>query len=88
MTTHKTSVSLTDEAIAAAGGAARRRGVSVSAWLSQAAIAQAWREQAIAAADDMLSEALRVSGPLSPADEQWVAETLARTTLPAPSHAA
>jgi sugar/nucleoside kinase (ribokinase family) len=80
MVTRKTSVSLSDEAIEAAGSAARRRGVSVSAWLSQAAIEQAWREQAIAAADEMLDEAVRVSGELSPEDERWVAETVARTT--------
>jgi hypothetical protein len=88
MTTRKTSVSLSGEAIEAAGAAARRRGMSVSAWLSQAAIEQAWREQAIAAADEMLDEAIRVSGELSPDDERWVAETVARTTGNARPHAA
>jgi hypothetical protein len=88
MATRKTSVSLSDEAIAAAGSAARRRGLSVSPWLSQTAIDQAWRDQAIVAADDLLDEAIRAEGPLSPDDERWVAQMLARTVLPAESDAA
>jgi hypothetical protein len=79
MTTRKTSVSLSDEAIAAAGAAARRRGMSVSAWLSRAAVEQAWREQAIAAADELLKEAISVNGELTPDDERWVSDTLACT---------
>src|SRR5215468_5422255 len=80
MPTTKTSVSLTQQAIAAAGDAARRRGMSVSAWLSEAAIQQAWREQALAAADELVEEAVRRSGELTVEDQEWIADILARTT--------
>jgi hypothetical protein len=79
MTTRKTSVSLTEDALAAATAAAAEAGVSVSAWLSRAAIDQAWRDRAITAADELYRHAVEASGPLSPADEDWVAQTLADT---------
>jgi hypothetical protein len=80
MATTKTSVSLTHQAIAAAGDAAKRRGMSVSAWLSEAAIHQAWREQALQAADELLEEAIRHNGELTAEDQQWIANVLAQTT--------
>jgi hypothetical protein len=79
MPTRKTSVSLTDEAIAAANVAASHAGMSVSSWLSQAAIEQAWREQALAAADELYDHAVRVAGPLTAEDKAWVAKTLSAT---------
>lgn len=79
MTTRKTSVSLTEEAIAAANAAASNAGVSVSSWLSNAAIEQAWREQALAAADELHDEAVRAAGPPTADDQRWLAETLAAT---------
>ncbi len=79
MATRKTSVSLTDEAIAAANAAAGNSGMSVSSWLSKAAIEQAWREQALVAADQLYEEAVRVSGAPTTVDRQWVDETLAAT---------
>lgn len=79
MATRKTSVSLTGEAIEAASAAASRAGMSVSAWLSHAAVEQAWREQALAAADELYDQAERAHGPLSIEDQRWLAETLAKT---------
>jgi hypothetical protein len=79
MTTTKTSVSLSQDAIAAANSAAKRSGMSVSAWLSHAAIEQAWREQALAAADELYAEAVRENGDPSPADHAWIADILATT---------
>jgi len=79
MVTRKTSVSLTEEALKAAIEAAKESGVSVSAWLSQAAIDQSWNQHAIRMADEALHAAIEENGPLSPEDEQWVAETLAAT---------
>lgn len=79
MSTRKTSVSLTEEAITAASAAARSAGVSVSSWLSNAAIEQAWREQALAAADDLHEQAIRASGPPTEEDRRWLADILAAT---------
>lgn len=79
MPTRKTSVSLTEDALAAATAAAAGAGVSVSAWLSRAAIDQAWRDRAIVAADDLYEHAVATSGPLSQADEDWVARNLSET---------
>ena len=79
MSTRKTSVSLTEDAIAAANAAASRVGVSVSSWLSHAAVEQAWREQALAAADELHSQAEQASGPLTAEDRQWLAEILMDT---------
>ena len=77
MVTRKTSVSLTEEALKAATEAAKEAGISVSAWLSQAAIDQSWRQHAIRMAEEALQDAIRENGPLSAEDEKWVAETLA-----------
>ncbi len=79
MSTRKTSVSLTEAAISAASSAAGQAGLSVSAWLSPAAIEQAWREPARGGADELYDQAVRVSGPADLADQRWLAETLATT---------
>jgi acyl-CoA reductase-like NAD-dependent aldehyde dehydrogenase len=79
MATRKTSVSLTDEAIAAATKAAGVAGVSMSSWLSNAAIEHAWREEALAAADELYDTAVRESGPETVDDRRWVSEVLAAT---------
>ena len=79
MPTRKTSMSLTSEAIEAATEAAELAGMSMSAWLSQAAIEHAWRQRALAAAQELVEESVRVNGPLSEDDERWVAEAMADT---------
>lgn len=82
MATKKTSVSLTREAIEAADEAARRAGLSVSAWLSQAAVEHAWREQAVRAADEAYAEAVAHHGPLSADQAREVEAILAATVAP------
>lgn len=51
----------------------------MSAWLSNAAIEQAWREQAVIAADELYDAAVRASGPETDDDRRWVADVLAAT---------
>ena len=79
MVTRKTSVSLTEEALKAAIEAAKESGVSVSAWLSQAAIDQSWHQRAIRIADELYEHAIAEHGPLSPEDEKWVDDVVAAT---------
>jgi hypothetical protein len=79
MVTRKTSVSLTEEALKAAIEAAQEAGVSVSAWLSQAAIDQSWHQHAIRVADELYHQAIEENGPLSPEDEKWIEDIVAAT---------
>jgi hypothetical protein len=90
MATRKTSVSLTQQAIEAADEAARRAGMSVSAWLSHAAVEHAWREQAVRAADEAYAAAVASRGPLNADQAHEVDAILAATVAPdrAPDRAA
>ena len=79
MVTRKTSVSLTEEALRAAIEAAKESGVSVSAWLSQAAIDQSWHQRAVRIADELYEHAVAAHGPLSSEDEKWIDDIVAAT---------
>jgi hypothetical protein len=86
MSKRRVSVTMTEEAYEAAKKRAAKTGLSLSAWLSEAAAKHARYQQAVENAEAAYEEALRINGPLSVEDERWVDEvfdaTMARRTPP------
>ncbi|GLH95684.1 plasmid mobilization protein [Phytohabitans aurantiacus] len=79
MTKRRVSVTLTEEAYEAAKRRAAKAGLSLSAWLAEAATKHARHQQAVENAEAAYEEAVRVNGPLSPEELRWVDEVFDAT---------
>lgn len=79
MSKRRVSVTMTEEAYEAAKKRAAKTGLSLSAWLSEAAAEHVKYQEAIEEAEDAYQEAIREHGPLSPDDERWVDEVIEAT---------
>lgn len=80
MNVRKLSVSVPAEVADLIHASAAHEGVSVSAWLADAARQRAAHEQAraqaVAAAEELLAESTALHGPLTAETSAWVAEVM------------